>query len=301
MQTGEHYRVAASCRKDRASCPERFLHCRNIEGKRCGIQGLIKRGALTQERITVKPKSILDPDGISVRMVNELNAITSLDFEKDGRAASVNLPFQLENLTLVETYVKSNLPNLVVEHSVVPFFGEEDYSKADFVSLLLPEIFVDDLSLQSDCDSCGRSFISLSSYHPVRFDGNTPREVFSVNGEAVIVSRQVMDAIDENITGASFFPFDENGSYFYLSSDVRLGPLTVLSEESIGFSEACPVCQTPTFQMFFGPFRFPRPTQQDLDVVFASFIDGCEFSNQAVQLLRCFEKEIEMDGVVLLN
>jgi hypothetical protein len=178
------------------------------------------------------------------------------------------------------------------------------YDDADFaasplwIALTNSEVFIEHLRTRSNCAECGkgRAAVDTSARVP-----HVPRKsgFVSVNGEFHIARSDLKRAMEQELTGTRFLPFDDAGQYFYVLAEKELGPL-VIEPRQPGFIGFCSVCGRPQFRPSWEPDGY-IPTIQcyrantwsGQDLAWSDRYEMAFFSPRAFRLLKKFQKGIK--------
>jgi hypothetical protein len=221
-------------------------------------------------------------------------------FDDHGRYLVLDQLYSRNRYDQILELIKANNLDVKTRHSIWPIYEEKDFEKADLLTLLFPDLWVDEINFENVCSTCKKKNIKFN--YDVRVSSvNTSKPIVTINGQFSIVNKTLKKAMEEDLKGGKFYPFDEEDKYFYLSSNTHLGSILMKSEETINLGDRCSECGTPKFDMFFGPLRYSAKNWNDEDIVRGEFYDNVLFSHKAYDLLKKFEKEIQRNDIVILE
>lgn len=223
-------------------------------------------------------------------------------FEDVGNNRSIKLDelFKPERLSEIEQIVKKENWPVEINRSVWTVYDDQDYESAPLWALAFTDIWIDAVDFSSKCSVCGREHIKGDSDVQVP-SVKSKRPILYVNGQFVIVDNVARDAIEAQLTGVHFLPFDEKGQYHYLLADIDLGSLVIKDDEVIGYSGDCPECGLPLFKTLFGPTRYDKHQWSGQDIVSESFHRQLLFIQKAFKVLKAIDSKTRRIALALLE
>jgi len=200
----------------------------------------------------------------------------------------------------VRRIVKSSGLNPKIYHSVFPEFDESDYSHAHLLELLFPDVWIkEDVEFSYKCKECGKSKRKIG-YNPEIKKISSRKKIAMLEGIRMIVSKDVKTAIiDSGLTGCEFAPADP--TFFYLVPVSKLGKPIMRKSEVRNLKGNCIKCDSPLFDVHFGPLRFYRNDWNGDDFVLSEYLDEILFSQKAYQFLKNYERKISKGDPVYLE
>ncbi len=212
----------------------------------------------------------------------------------------LNQPYSPERWGALQKVIDAAALDVGTEHSIWPVYDENDYAASPLWMLIFPDIFIDNVSCLKKCERCGREGIKVD---PAARVGKvkSKKATLAVNGSCEIVSAAAKAAIEADLAGAVFTPFDEQDSYFLIRSRMDLGPLVLREEEFLNLRGTCQQCGDPMFDIFFGPLRYPRTRWNGDDIVGSHFAIGNLYSPKAYRVLKSLEPSIMRMAPVVLE
>lgn len=242
---------------------------------------------------------MLDVVELTDEQMNELQRIGQAEFCLQGSAISARADLSAGRFDAVRNYISSVAPHLTVRRIVHKEFDDVDFERADYVMMLSTDIWVDGLDFTVPCDLCnGHSVIIDESQTIERLASKKP--IVTVNGQVMVVNSVVKAAIETDLRGARFSPFDSREEYFYLLCDYRLGPLVNIAGVVLGEMKVCAACSRLESGVVCGPLQFHGEKCNDSDFAFATVVDRVVFSRSAAQLLMKIDNTLVRSDIVKL-
>jgi hypothetical protein len=187
-----------------------------------------------------------------------------------------------------------------VSQTVWTELSDHDFELAPLWHTYFPDCWIDEIDFTAICRSCKREWIDIDTHRRVDHIKSS-KPLLSVNGQFEIVSAEVKAQMESSLVGAAFYPFDQQGRYFYLRSQSVLSPVLVRGDEVLDYNGTCGDCQRPMFRIFFGPLRFPKTCWSGEDVVVESFHNSCLLTPKAFRLLKTFNRRLIRAGLAFLE
>lgn len=254
-------------------------------------------------RIQIRNKSSI----ADLHMPDELCAgleSTGLKFFQVGQALVGDSTYQPNDdlLTKTKNIVERYSNEFKVKRFVWPEYEDADYQNAPLWVLYFPDVWLREIDSAMTCSSCNRKMSRIDPRQKVEeVKGATNRPFLNVNGQFGIIRRDVADSFVNSLSGLHVEMFDKAGQYMYLLPTSQLSSLIIRDDEVFGFKGFCDECNSPKFDMYFGPLRYPAQSWNGNDIVFEPFHRTPVFSHKAANLILDLDKNNARGGVIVLE
>ena len=254
------------------------------------------------ERIKMEGRPLPQPLPMRSSLLIEKLASYGYHFKDLGnnRVISHDDTYEPSRLGVIQRIVDHEGWDVSVSQTVWTEFSDRDFELAPLWHTYFTDCWIDDINFSVICPICNRKFIAVDTNRRVEHVKSS-KPLLCVNGQFEIVSAEVKAQMETSLVGASFYPFDHQGRYFYLRSRCVLSPLLVRDDEVLDYRGTCADCKTPMFRIFFGPLRFPTTCWSGEDVVVESFHNNCLFTPKAFRLLKTFHRRLIRAGLAFLE
>lgn len=253
-----------------------------------------------KEMIKLRGNPFPKPLPIQPEIIAEYFSKNGFKFELVDRVLMYNEIYSPSRFSEFNKLLQTKNLDLEVRHSIWTEYEDEDFEQNPLWILYFPDIFIDGINFEKICEVCKKSTVVIDIEKRVP-NVKSKKPIVAVNGQFMIVRKDLMARIEKELSGAYFEPFDESEEYFHLLSKNSLGDLVNTPDDFIDYAGICPECKLPVFKMLFGSLAYAKSNWNGDDIVSGAFHSGVFFTKKAYKLLKSVEKEIIRDSVVILK